>query len=86
MSHFPEPPSVLNGSWANQPETANNSFSVTLNAPTVAAESGSWAGWGLCCWWQEAGAAPETVGWLVWRPCSEDNSADSPSHTLQLKH
>lgn len=85
MSHFPEPPSVLNGSWANQPETANNSFSVTLT-PTVAAESGSWAGWGLCCWWQEAGAAPETVGWLVWRPCSEDNSADSPSHTLQLKH
>ena len=86
VSHFPEPPSVPSRSWANQPERANNSFSVTLNAPTVATESGSWAGRGLCCWWQEAGAAPETAGWPVWRPCSKDNSADSSSHTLQLKH
>ena len=85
-SHFPEPPSVLNGSWANQPETANNSFSVTLNAPIAATESGSWAGRGLCCRWWEAGAAPETVGWPVWRPRLEDNSADSSSHTLQPKH
>lgn len=46
ISHFPEPPFVLNGSWSNQPETANNSFSVTLNAPKAAAESGSWAAWG----------------------------------------
>lgn len=46
ISHFPEPPFVLSGSWSNQPETANNSFSVTLNAPTAAAESGSWAGRG----------------------------------------